>query len=123
MVGARARDYYDRQAKERQKASGGDRKSEKARSVQVNLPEPISGQARDHAARAVGVSGKSIDYATKVIKHAVPEIIKKGNKTRAGKECPMVVNLPPSESGKALDQAAEDIGTALQRDRSFWPDR
>lgn len=66
MVGARARSLYDRQAKERQKASGGDRKTTK--SVVVNLPQPNdSGKARDQVGKVVGVSGKTIDYATKVL--------------------------------------------------------
>jgi ParB-like chromosome segregation protein Spo0J len=77
MVGARARDIYDSQAKERQKEgqkSGG--RGHIKNSVE-NLPPSLdSGKARDHAAKAVGVSGKSIDFATKVIKDAVPEVVK-----------------------------------------------
>jgi hypothetical protein len=69
MVGARAREIYNRQAKERQRASGGDRKGARAISVPVNLPEPIvGGDARDQAGKAVGVSGRSIHYGTKVLK-------------------------------------------------------
>lgn len=63
MVGGRAREICDRQAKDRQRSSGGDRKSIGAKSVKENLPEPIKGQARDHAGKAVGVSGKLIDAA------------------------------------------------------------
>jgi hypothetical protein len=59
MVGARARNIYDRQAKERQKRKP-------SVSVPVNLPEQ-KGDARDQAAKAVGVSGKSIDFATKIL--------------------------------------------------------
>jgi hypothetical protein len=33
-----------------------------------NLPDPITtGQARDHAGKAVGVSGKSIDHAARIL--------------------------------------------------------
>jgi hypothetical protein len=74
MVGARAREIYDRQAKERM--SEGGKLAGKGRPKQgvENLPPPIeNGKARDHAARAVRVSGKSIDYATKALKTAVPE--------------------------------------------------
>jgi hypothetical protein len=68
MVGARAGDYYDRQAKERQR-EGQERGRQKQKGIPVNLPEstPSSGDARDHAAKAVGVSGKSIDYATRAL--------------------------------------------------------
>jgi hypothetical protein len=49
MVGARVIDVYAKMAKERQVASGGDRKSGK--SVVEKLPQPIpdSGKARDQA--------------------------------------------------------------------------
>jgi hypothetical protein len=56
---ATARDYYDKQAKARQKegaAKGGGFK------VQENLPEPKQEQARDAAGKAFGVSGRSATY-------------------------------------------------------------
>ena len=65
MVGARARDYYDEQAKDRQKRKP-------TNSVPVNLPEQIKGDARDHAARAVGVSGKSIGKKDFHLDHQEP---------------------------------------------------
>jgi hypothetical protein len=67
MVAARAREYYDQQARERQKRKPKD-------SVQENLPEQ-KGQSRDKAAAAVGVSGKSVDFATKVLRKGTPELI------------------------------------------------
>jgi len=59
MIAARARDAYDKRAKERQKRKPAD-------SVQENLPEQ-KGQARDQAGKALGVSGRTVDYATKVL--------------------------------------------------------
>ena len=60
MVAARARSYYDEQAKRRQRESGGDK-----RAVPANLPEPSKPHtdARDAAGKAVGVSGKSVAEA------------------------------------------------------------
>lgn len=74
MVGARAMGVYEKQAKERQKEAGKvhGRGMEK---VPVNLPEPISGDARDQAAKAVGVSGKSIDYGVQVLESKNPALI------------------------------------------------
>lgn len=66
MVGGKARDIYDRQAKERMLRG-------KKADPMVNLPQ---GAARDHAAKAVGVSGKSIDFATKVINTNNPKLIR-----------------------------------------------
>ncbi len=73
MVGARAREFYDRQTKERQKEAG---KTHGRGRVPANLPEPIHADARDQAGKAVGVSGKTIDYATKVLREAERELVK-----------------------------------------------
>lgn len=97
MVGARARDYYDRQAKERQKEAGKNHGRGQTK-VPVNLPEPISnGDARDHAAKAVGVSGKSIDYATKVLKTAQPEVVKAVDEGRMAVSTAAILASEPEE--------------------------
>jgi hypothetical protein len=63
MVAARARKLYDRQAKERQR-EGHERGRKAQKGFQADLPEidPEAGQARDQAGKAVGVSGKTVDY-------------------------------------------------------------
>jgi hypothetical protein len=68
----RARKEYDRQAKERQK-EGQERGRQKQKGNPVNLPGTET-DARDAVGKAVGVSGKSIDYATKVITKGIPEL-------------------------------------------------
>lgn len=62
MVGARLKSLFEEQAKQRQKAVGGDKKSYEAivttelKSVPVNLPASSDkGDSRDKAADAVGV--------------------------------------------------------------------
>ncbi len=76
LAAARARQYYDEQARERQedgRESGG--RGNKKNSVE-NLPPSLdSGKSRDLAGKAFGVSGKYVDYATKVIENAVPEVV------------------------------------------------
>lgn len=54
---------YDKQAKERQQV----RKGKQAGATVESLPQLDSGKARDAVGKAVGVSGKSIDHATKVL--------------------------------------------------------
>ena len=71
MVGGRARAIYDQQAKERMQATL--KKGEK--SAMENLPQRDHGTARDLVGKAVGVSGKSVDYATRVLAKAIPEVI------------------------------------------------
>jgi hypothetical protein len=40
------------------------------------LPPPIDGgKARDQVGKDFGVSGRSVDYATKVLREAVPEVV------------------------------------------------
>ena len=51
MVGARAREIYDKRAKERQKRKP-------ANSVPESLPEQKKTDARDEIGRVVGVSGQ-----------------------------------------------------------------
>lgn len=56
------------EAKQRQRMSGGDRKSQQAKSVPVISPDPIganainnlTGETREIAAKAVGVSGFTV---------------------------------------------------------------
>jgi hypothetical protein len=57
---------YDRQAKERQREAG---KNHGRGKVVENLPQanPDPGRARDQAGKVVGVSGKTIDHATRLL--------------------------------------------------------
>lgn len=64
IVAAKIKPVYEKQAKERQKMSGGDVRNKKT--VPVNLPEPNS-DARDEAGKQLNVSGKSVDQASKVL--------------------------------------------------------
>lgn len=64
MVGARARDVYDKAAKERQsdgQKSGG--RGHTRNSVETFPPSLESGKSRDQAGKAVSVSGKLTDRA------------------------------------------------------------
>ena len=73
MVAGRARKFYDQQAKERQRDHGATAPGKK--SLPANLPGVIPVDSRDAAGRAVGVSGKSVDHATRVLATAEPEVI------------------------------------------------
>lgn len=68
MVAARVKEQFAREAKERQKRKPKD-------SVPVKVPEQ-TGDARDKAGEAVGVSGSAVDQATKVLGKGAPELIK-----------------------------------------------
>jgi hypothetical protein len=70
MVGQKAKDMYAKQAKERQRASKG-----QGIKGPAMLPD-LKGDARDLAGKAVGVSGKLIDHADKVVHKGIPELAK-----------------------------------------------
>ena len=58
-------------AKERQKASGGDRKSEQAKSVPANLPEPVAPkETREELAEIAKMSPRSLAKAEFIVDHA-----------------------------------------------------
>lgn len=85
-IGADVEELYQKEAKERQRASGGDRKSGKAKSnrksVVTNSSQP-SPKAREQAAKEVGGSPAEISKAKKV-KKADPKLheeVKAGTKT------------------------------------------
>ena len=75
MVAAKAKELYEKEAKERMSAGGGDKKSKSAKSGPVIVPDPIKGDSRDKAGKAVGVSGSLVDRASKVLAEATPELI------------------------------------------------
>lgn len=70
MVGARARGIYNREAKERQHIGKGDDGSGgrgNKKNLTALVPEGFKGESREFAGKAVGVGGRSIDFATKVL--------------------------------------------------------
>ena len=72
MVAARARGMYNTAAKERQKQHGNT-----APGKGKNTSGKLAGSdSRDAAGKAVGVSGTSVDYATKVLRKGTPELVK-----------------------------------------------
>ena len=61
MVAARARGMYDEAAKERQKAHA-DTAPGKAKNTPGKFTGSVNSDARDAAGKALGVSGKSVDF-------------------------------------------------------------
>ena len=70
MIAARAREIYEKAAKERQKLSEG-----RGQKGVENLPHLNQGRARDLAGKAVGVSGKTVDYGSRVLRDGTPALI------------------------------------------------
>jgi hypothetical protein len=70
LCAARAKEYYECEAKERQRLSEG-----AGNKGMVNLPYLSKGPARDKAGEAFNVSGKTVDHGTTVITKGVPELV------------------------------------------------
>jgi hypothetical protein len=99
LVAARARELHERQAKERM--SEGGKKAGRGRPQQgmENLPSTIeAGSARDRAAKSVGVSGRTVDYAASVLKHGEPELVQAVEQGR----------VSVSAAAKAVRRSPED---------------
>lgn len=105
MVAGRARDYYDKQAKERQKLSEG-----RGKKGVVTLPHlnDEHGKSRDLAGKAVGVSGSLVDRATKVLENAVPELVAAVDGDRISvTNAAKLVDLPPDVQRTAAESTGK----------------
>jgi ParB-like chromosome segregation protein Spo0J len=101
MCAARARDIYERQAKERMSEGG------KNKGVE-NFPplEPV--KARDAAGKAFGVSGKSVDHAKRVIEKGIPELAKAVDSGRIAVSTAAILATEPAEEQKAAIERQAD---------------
>ncbi len=75
MVAAKLLGYYAGEARERQRANGGDRKSQVANlppAIEAGAPE--KSKARDDAARDLNVSPRTVEHAATVIERGIPEL-------------------------------------------------
>jgi ParB-like chromosome segregation protein Spo0J len=105
MVGGRARALYDKQAKERQKVRVGNQPGAEVE----NLPQLDKGKARDMAGKAVGVSGRSIDLATKVLKNGSKELIDACDRGEvAVSAAAKLTELPKAKQNEIIKSAVEN---------------
>ncbi len=76
VVAGKAREFYDKAAKERQKAAIEDRDEKgRAKSTGGKVTTSGLGKSRDAAGKATGVSGSLVDQAKHVLKNGVPELV------------------------------------------------
>lgn len=125
MVAARFRDYYDKQARARHEKLSG--RPADGKPVE-NLPQD-TGKARDAAGKEFGVSGKSVDHATKVLEKGVPELVAAMDAgtvavSTAAKlaQAPVEVQRTarPAEAGER--GAGRVGGTCAKFCTSYWPE-
>ena len=111
MCAARAREIYEREAKERQQGGQG------GKLLPANLPEANKGDARDLAGKAFGVSGKSVDHAKRVIEKGIPELAQAVDSGRIAVSTAAVIAADPPEDQKAAieKQAKRDYSKLAGR--------
>jgi len=98
MSMARLRDIYDAKAKERQRQSKG--RGQKGKEVCPDL----NGQSRDKLGKLAKVSGRTIDKATKILKHGSKELIRAVETDQVTvNRAVTVLDRPKSEQLKALN--------------------
>jgi DNA modification methylase len=102
MVGAKARELYDEEATERMKSGKKAEPGEK-------------GQARDKAAAAVNVSGRSVTSATKVLKNGCPKMIELVEAGRLAVDAAkLIADRPHEEQEEILDLVASGTAKSLR---------
>ena len=122
MVAARAKGIYEEQAKQRQQI----RKGHQAGATPVNLPELSKGDARDKAGKAVGVSGRSVDHASRVLEKGTPELVKAVDEGRMAVSTAAKVAEQPQELQKKIvesgrvDEAVRALVSFKIRRRPPW---
>ena len=112
LAGAKLKAWHAVRAKERQleAVKRGNKTRHGGSPVPANLPELAEGDARDHAAKAVGVCGKLIDQAENVMRKAVPEVarlVESGAMTL--NEASKVAELPKDTQRRIAAQPTKTI--------------
>lgn len=100
MVAGRVEEIYASAAKERQKRKP-------ASSVPVNLPEQKT-EAREAAGKALGVSGKSVDFAKKVLNEGTPELVRAVDRGEVAVSTAAVIASAPAKKQKQLVESRDN---------------
>lgn len=116
IVGAKLLAYQRELARERMAAGGGDKKS-----GQATVPDPIvaAGQARDHVARQVHVSPRTVEHAATVVEEGVPELVEKVRRGEvAVSTAAEVAKAPPAEQREIVARSEKEIVAAAKEIRA-----
>ncbi len=107
MVATRLEELYAAEAKERQRAAGGDNRPG-MKPLPANLPEAVkaAGGAREKAATALNVSPRLVQAAKKVIRKAESEVIK------AARDGKLPVSVA-AKVGRAAPEVQKKVAAAV----------
>lgn len=112
LAAARIKEYYEIEARERQTEN-----LKKGREIPVmaNLPQRENGSSRDKAGEAMGVSGKTVDAAVKVLHNSPPEIIEAVEHNEVSvSDAAAVATLPKPKQKRALKKVKSGKAKTLK---------
>lgn len=116
MVSVDIMPLYEAQARDRQRAAGGDRKSGESRSLGAPVPQamPRAPRARDNAAAATGVSGRAVGQAKRIAERApdLADDVRQGRKNL--KEAEAEVRRREAEK-RAQDERRAELDALIGR--------
>jgi hypothetical protein len=114
MIAARMKPAFEEDAQWRKQWAGKEKKE-----LPVNLPEaPPAGDSRDHAANILGVSGKSVDYACKVLTKGVPALIEAVDSCKmAVSSAAQLAERPREEQERILKGGRDEILKTFRAER------
>lgn len=112
MCADKARDLFDKMAKERMAEGGKSAGKGRPRQGVEDLPHPMTGKSRDQAGKAFGVSGKLVDEARIVREHGIPELSSAVEEGRMSVTTAAILSREPEEVQK------EEVNKPIRR-RSY----
>lgn len=111
MCAARAIEVYKAAAKERQKTSTGGPNPQ----LCAEMHKAEKGRASVKAGEAFGVSGRTVDYATRVVRKGVPEVVKAVDEGRITvNKAAEIVKAPPEKQAEELNKPRPERAKARE---------
>jgi len=100
MAATRAKPLYEAEAAIRRRAT---QNNETAKAVSANLREQDAGKASEKAAAALNVSPRSVESASSVLSHGVPELVRAVDRgDMAVSAAAQIAKLPPAQQIEAI---------------------
>ena len=100
MVAGRAKSWYEQQQKDKEK-------QRKSKTTMENLPQS-NGTARDKAGESVGVSGRSVEHAAKVIANGSKKLVDACDQGKVSvSAAAKLADLPKSKQNEVIDSAKD----------------
>jgi len=124
IVAARLKPIYEEEAKARQEATRA-RPGQQVGQAVANLPPPTThGKARDHAAAALNVSPRSVEYASAVLRDGTEELVNAVERGEvAVSTAARIAKLPVIEQPRAIEAAKAHVSYNSGNNEWYTPEK